>query len=896
MPDFNELVKNLYTSKNRELTPEKLDYITKNYSGKEEDFVKNFYATVKEDLTPEKLSYIKDTYLKKKDISQPDFQFGSQTSPFGSKTSQTQVPTEVPSVLTEQGKVGYEQEVQKKAQQKQKLSEQLKSAKSAFISAQGEDVARDIEMYQADPELFREVETNTWLGNAIKKGLLKGDVANAIPTADYNPSPEAISKAADANYKIGIIPQSEAEIEFQKSGFGVFKDPLLGAQWLTETAASSLAGLYQAAKRTVPLAVGAGATAGSAFFGVGAIPGAALGLQSGLSVAGLNLATSSNIIESIKDSGVDVTNRNDLIKAFSDDNKMSEIRSTALKYGVPIMVLDMATAGIAGKLIGGAAGKSIARKIGAGLGEAGIQATGGMIGELSGQALSGQEIDWNEVAAEGVVSLFTDAPDIAIGAMTRDKASSSNKNIVTQINKFGAEEGAVDAKINLDRDLANGTITPDEYEQGVEFIGKAVVANEKIPIGIEGESREKSIELIAKKDDILLDIEELNKQKEGVDDSFYPAIDEQIKAKEAEVESINKSIQETAKPPTGQATAQPTQEPTVEALKDVDSTTKQLQNISKKDPSKVEKIFGEDIVYHGTKKDFDEFDENKMGGTDDGWYGKGFYFHSDRDRGGYGDIVKAAKIDLKKPIILPIQNSGQYLYDIIGKEAGLDESFRNEGSQNIIREIGSDRFSEIAKKLGYDGVIVNYAQGTQEVVAFDKKSIKQANPKSISEAYHKAKKDGSSPELVKAVENLLKPKEDAVQKQTTGQVPVQPEAPVSEEVVQGKPEAKPEVVTEEGVKAEEVAPIIESISSLQLDENNLESVIEELEFIDDAKRKVARPSTSNKTKAKLNADIEQYEANIADKPNEVRIAKTINDNFDKIKKDLKEQGLLNVKC
>jgi hypothetical protein len=250
----------------------------------------------------------------------------------------------------------------------------------------------------------------------------------------------------------------------------------------------------------------------------------------------------------------------------------------------------------------------------------------------------------------------------------------------------------------------------------------------------------------------------------------------------------------------------PTQETTVDALKDIESTTKQLQNISKKDPSKVEKIFGEDIVYHGTKKDFDEFDENKMGGTDDGWYGKGFYFHSDRDRGGYGDIVKAAKIDLKKPIILPIQNSGQYLYDIIGKEAGLDQSFRNEGSQNIIREIGSDRFSEIAKKLGYDGVIVNYAQGTQEVVAFDKKSIKQANPKSISEAYHKAKADGSNPELVQAVEDLLTPKtkEDAIQVETAGQVPVQPEAPVSKKVEQGKPEAKPEIVTEEG-KQEEVA-------------------------------------------------------------------------------------------
>ena len=68
MSDFKELVKNLYTSKDRELTPEKFEYIQKTYSnGKEQEFVKNFYATIGEDLTEEKLTYISDTYLKKKD-------------------------------------------------------------------------------------------------------------------------------------------------------------------------------------------------------------------------------------------------------------------------------------------------------------------------------------------------------------------------------------------------------------------------------------------------------------------------------------------------------------------------------------------------------------------------------------------------------------------------------------------------------------------------------------------------------------------------------------------------------------------------------------------------------------------------------------------------------------
>jgi hypothetical protein len=58
-----------------------------------------------------------------------------------------------------------------------------------------------------------------------------------------------------------------------------------------------------------------------------------------------------------------------------------------------------------------------------------------------------------------------------------------------------------------------------------------------------------------------------------------------------------------------------------------------------------------------------------------------------------------------------------------------------------------------------------------------------------------------------------KPQEDAIQVETTGQVPVQPEAPVSEEVEQGKPESETEVVTEEGVKAEEVTPELRDVES-----------------------------------------------------------------------------------
>jgi len=65
-------------------------------------------------------------------------------------------------------------------------------------------------------------------------------------------------------------------------------------------------------------------------------------------------------------------------------------------------------------------------------------------------------------------------------------------------------------------------------------------------------------------------------------------------------------------------------------------------------------------------------------------------------------------------------------------------------------------------------------------------------------------------ELRRFNEITNKYKQDAIQEQTAGQVPVLTEAGVGEEVVQGEPKSEVEVVTEEGVKAEEVtkAPIV----------------------------------------------------------------------------------------
>lgn len=61
-------------------------------------------------------------------------------------------------------------------------------------------------------------------------------------------------------------------------------------------------------------------------------------------------------------------------------------------------------------------------------------------------------------------------------------------------------------------------------------------------------------------------------------------------------------------------------------------------------------------------------------------------------------------------------------------------------------------------------------------------------------------------ELQSRKSQIKKIEEDAIQKQATSKVPVQPEAPVGGEVAEGEPQAEPEVVTEEGQAKEEIAP------------------------------------------------------------------------------------------
>lgn len=131
--------------------------------------------------------------------------------------------------------------------------------------------------------------------------------------------------------------------------------------------------------------------------------------------------------------------------------------------------------------------------------------------------------------------------------------------------------------------------------------------------------------------------------------------------------------------------------------------------------------------YHGTNNDFDKFDLNFFGETDSGWYGYGVYLHTSKETAkAYGKILLIVKLNLKNPLILPSENSDEYLYNLIEKikPNTLSNDMKGKSIINIINHIGKKDFSDLLLDNGYDGLIAEYVNKHKEAVIFDPSKIK----------------------------------------------------------------------------------------------------------------------------------------------------------------------------
>lgn len=155
------------------------------------------------------------------------------------------------------------------------------------------------------------------------------------------------------------------------------------------------------------------------------------------------------------------------------------------------------------------------------------------------------------------------------------------------------------------------------------------------------------------------------------------------------------------------------------------------------------------IVYHGTNKDFGDFDSNLQNSvTGFGDFGKGFYFTKSKGIAKYytlkskdnRTIIKTT-VSINNPFIIDIDGEKfstetkekymklkyleSYEVEIIREYIMSDVEF---AYKKINKEIGDSRFSNILQDNGYDGVIVNRTLNGEtsigaEIVVYNKNQI-----------------------------------------------------------------------------------------------------------------------------------------------------------------------------
>ena len=130
------------------------------------------------------------------------------------------------------------------------------------------------------------------------------------------------------------------------------------------------------------------------------------------------------------------------------------------------------------------------------------------------------------------------------------------------------------------------------------------------------------------------------------------------------------------------------------------------------------------VVYHGTSSDITHFSADKIGKTDSGYLGKGFYFGSIADANVYAGIHRNLEGGNVVPVYLSLQHPLHLSASFEGRRE-VDRAVTIRSALGLPVEASSEQVTHAAKAEGYDGVIYDY-KGSKEYVAFDPRQIKSA--------------------------------------------------------------------------------------------------------------------------------------------------------------------------
>lgn len=239
---------------------------------------------------------------------------------------------------------------------------------------------------------------------------------------------------------------------------------------------------------------------------VGSLAGP-VGTAIGAGAGSYNVEVASSLMDVLRETGVDITNPDEVGAAFTDPKKMEMARDLANKRGVPVAIFDAASAGLAGKFISpllkeviSPGAKQILKATGK---ELALQATAGATGEAAAEFLSGQELSGKEIAIEGIAEIASGPSEVMSNIRARNKIDTEIQKIFTaeptseiqlpQTNAVQEQQtaevygnvpeqpGEVQAPVPAEEGTGGVPPSPAEQPQAqAEFVGTAI----KTPQGV----------------------------------------------------------------------------------------------------------------------------------------------------------------------------------------------------------------------------------------------------------------------------------------------------------------------------------------------------------------------------------------------------------------------------
>lgn len=248
---------------------------------------------------------------------------------------------------------------------------------------------------------------------------------------------------------------------------------------IVRTIPESLIGLVDAAiSPEAAASAGAGAAAGAAVGTVFAPVTAAAGGAAGAAFAGSGMLTfGSTLLGKIAENGIDITNPKALEAAWNDEEFITPlVKESATKAGI-VGSFDALSAGLGGAVAKGVA-KTGAKKVAAEIAEYTVEGSLGASGEALGSLGAGDEINWRDVALEGLADPAAGISGRLVKSLSSSLEGKLDADEQEMLNKFEKDPADFDKKMKIFK-VENAGVSKEIKTQIDELNGALKTAPKK---------------------------------------------------------------------------------------------------------------------------------------------------------------------------------------------------------------------------------------------------------------------------------------------------------------------------------------------------------------------------------------------------------------------------------